>query len=116
MARRPFTLRIDEAEHTALKELSKVEKRSINQLLNDAIKAYLSKQGPRERDLEATLGKLQAYRRRDPGFKRAIAGFVDGEAGLLDPVEGKPVEGRLVDGQLKPVGPVQGEVRALLDA
>lgn len=116
MTRRAFTLRIDAAEHAALKKLSKIEERPINQLLNDAIKAYLNKKGPRERDLEATLAGLRAYRRRDPGFKRAIAAFVEAEASIVDPVEGEPVEGRLVGGRLRPIGPVQSEIRALLDA
>jgi hypothetical protein len=62
------------------------------------------------------LASLQAYRQRDPGFKRAINAFVEAEAGGLDPVEGVPVEGKLVEGRLEPVGPVQGEIRALLDA
>jgi len=95
---------------------SKIEKRPINRLLNDAIKAFLNTKGPRERDLEATLAGLRAYRRRDPGFKRAIAAFAEAEGRVSDPVEGEPVEGRFVDGELKPVGPVQSEIRALLDA
>ncbi len=116
MARQPFTLRIDAAEHSALKKLSKIEKRPINQLLNDAIKAYLNTKGPRERDLEVTLASLRAYRRRDPGFKRAIAAFAEAEGSVNDPVEGEPVEGQFVEGELKPSGPVQSEIRALLDA
>jgi hypothetical protein len=90
MTRRQVTLRIDEAEHAALKKLSTVEERPINQLVIEAIKAYLTTKGPRERELEATLASLQAYRQRDPGFKRAISAFVEAEAGGRDPAEGEP--------------------------
>ena len=116
MARQAFTLRIDRAEHEALKKLSSVEGRPINHLLNDAIRAYLGTKRKRERELERTLAALRAYRRRDPGFKEAIEAFVDAEATVRDPVEGEPVEGRLVNGRLEPLGPVQREIRALLDA
>lgn len=116
MARVPFTLRIDARERTALQNLSKVEGRPINQLLNEAIKVYLSGRGQKERELEATLADLRAYRRRDPGFRRAIAAFVEAEATLDDPLEGEPVEGRLVKGQLKPAGPVQSKIREILGA
>jgi hypothetical protein len=57
--------------------------------------------------------QLQAYRQRDPGFKRAINAFVEAEAGGRDPAEGVPVEGKLVEGRLEPVGPVQGGERGV---
>jgi predicted transcriptional regulator len=116
MARIPFTLRIDPEERSALQNLSQVEGRPINQLLNEAIKSYLVRQGKKERSLEAHLADLRAYRKRDPGFRRAIAAFVEAEASSADPVEGKPVEGQFVDGQLKPVGPVQSKIREILGA
>lgn len=116
MARIPFTLRIDAEERIALKNLSRVEGRPINQLLNEAIKSYLSRRGRRERSLEANLASLRAYRKQDPGFQRAIAAFVDAEASLDDPLEGEPIEGQFVEGQLKPAGPVQSEIRELLGA
>jgi len=116
MARIPFTLRIDSRERTALQNLSRVEGRPINQLLNEAIKAYLSRRGQKERELEGTLADLRAYRQRDPGFRRAIVAFVEAEATLDDPLEGEPVEGQLVKGQLKPAGPVQSKIREILGA
>jgi len=116
MARVPFTLRIDAEERAALKHLSKIEGRPINQLLNDAIKSYLSRRGRKERTLEANLAALRAYRKKDPGFKHAIAAFVDAEVTLDDPLEGEPVEGEVVDGRLKPAGPVQKKVREILGA
>ena len=115
MARKPFTLRIDVTERIALENLSRVEGRPINQLLNEAIKAYLKRRGPRERDLEANLESLRAYRSRDPGFKRAMAAFVEAEASLEDPLEGEPIEGQFIEGRLK-AGPVQRKIRELLGA
>jgi hypothetical protein len=85
--------------------------RPINQLLNEAIKSYLSRRGAKERSLEASLAGLRAYRKRDPGFQRAIAAFVEAEASLEDPLEGEPITGRL-----KPTGPVQRKIRDLLGA
>ncbi len=90
MARVAFTLRIDAEERSALEHLSKLEGRPINQLLNEAIKSYLNQKSPKEASLEANLAALQRYRKRDPGFQRAIAAFVNAEARLEDPLEGKP--------------------------
>ncbi len=114
MARIPFTLRIDAKERAALQVLSKVEGRPINQLLNEAIKVYLSRRGRKERDLEANLADLRAYRKQDPGFRRAIAAFVEAEVALDDPLEGEPIEGQFVEGRLTPTGPVQSKIREIL--
>jgi predicted transcriptional regulator len=112
MARAAFTLRIDAEERNALKNLSKVEGRPINQLLNEAIKAYLRRKGQRERGLEATLKSLEAYRRKDPECKRAIAAFADAEASLQDPLEGEPFEkNEQSSGQ---PGPVESSIREVL--
>jgi len=116
MPRVPFTLRIDQEERTALEHLSELEGRPINQLLNEAIKVYLGQQNPKEASLEASLLALRKYRKRDPGFKHAIDAFVDSEAHLDDPLEGKPVEGQFVEGQFQPAGPVQSKIRELLRA
>ena len=116
MARVPFTLRIDQEERTALEHLSELEGRPVNQLLNEAIKIYLGQQSPKEASLEESLSALQRYRKRDPGFDRAIAAFVDAEVRRKDPPEGKPVEGQFVEGQFQPAGPVQSKIRELLRA
>ena len=116
MARIPFTLRIDAEVRTALEHLSELEGRPINQLLNEAIKIYLGRQSPKEASLEASLSALQKYRKRDPGFERAIDAFVDAEARHEDPLEGKPVEGQFVAGQFQPAGPVQSKIREILRA
>jgi hypothetical protein len=107
---------MDQEECAALKAQSKIEGRPINQLLNDAIKSYLSRQSPKERSLEANLAKLRAYRKKDPGYERAIAEFVKAEASLGDPLEGQPIEGWFVKGQFKAAGPVQTKIREILDA
>ena len=107
MARTPFTLRIDQEERTAQEHLSELEGRPINQLLNEAIKIYLSKKSPKEASLEDSPSALQKYRKRDPGFRRAIDAFVEAEVSLVDPLEGKPVEGQFVAGQFQPAAPGQ---------
>lgn len=119
MARKPFTLRLNAAERTALESLSRIEGRPMNQILNEAVVAYLQRRGQAERNLQASLDKLRAYRRRDPHFEAAIAAFAKAEAesGKADPVEGKVVIGELVNGRLvQGTGPVRTEIHRLLDA
>ena len=116
MSRAAFTLRIDTQERNALKHLSKIEGRPINQLLNEAIKIFLRQKGRKERSLEASLESLDAYRKKDPGFKRAIAAFVDAEATLKDPLEGEPFEETDFENSAKPAGPVRSRVREVLGA
>lgn len=116
MSRTAFTLRIDTQERDALKHLSKIEGRPINQLLNEAIKVFLRRKGRKERSLEASLESLDAYRKQDPGFKRAIAAFVDAEATVKDPLEGERFEEAAIENSVKPAGPVQSKVREVLGA
>ena len=103
-------------ERNALKSLSKIEGRPINQLLIEAIRIYLSQRGSRERTLEANLNSLKAYRKKDPGFRRAIAAFVDAEASMNDPLEGEPIEGEEDNNSPAPAGPVQSKVREVIGA
>jgi hypothetical protein len=116
MSRTAFTLRIDTQERNALKHLSKIEGRPINQLLNEAIKIFLRQKGRKERSLEASLESLESYRKKDPGFKRAIVALVDAEATVKDPLEGEPFEETDIDNSAKPVGPVRSRVRGVLGA
>ena len=116
MARVPFTLRIDAQERAALESLSKIEGRPVNQLLNEAVKSFLSRRGPKELSLETTLAQLRAYRERDPGFQRAIAAFIESEATLDDPLEGELVEDHGLGKQVAPAGPAQNRIRELLGA
>ena len=125
MTRKASTFRIDPLVQFALENLSRVLKRPMNQLVNEALQYYVDRRSREaERDLEATLASLRAYRRRDPRFKDAIAAVVDAEAtlGKEDPAEGEVVIGKLVNGQLveeptiEGVSPLQTEIRRLLDA
>lgn len=116
MARIPFTLRVDPEERLALENLSKVEGRPVNQLLNEAIKLYLRQRGAKERALETHLAGLRAYRSKDPVYGRAIEAFVNAEASAEDPLEGSLVGGQFVDGKFEPAGPVQTKIRDLLGA
>lgn len=114
MSRAAVTLRINIEERNALKNLSKIEGRPVNQLLIDAIKSYLKQKGQKERSLEATLNSLKAYRKKDPGFKRALADFVEAEATLRDPLEGEPVEEVDSESTREPAGPLQRKIRSVI--
>lgn len=125
MTRKASTFRIDPTVQAALENLSRILKRPMNQLVNEAVKDYVDQRGRKvERDLEATLASLRAYRKRDPHFQTAIAAFVDAEArfGKEDPAEGKVVIEKLVNGQLvegqpaEGTGPIQTEIRRRLNA
>src|SRR5690242_19092954 len=113
MARTAFTLRIDPEERNALKHLSKIEGRPINQLLIEAIKIYVGQKGRKEGSLEASLKMLRDYRRKDPGFKRAIAGFVEGETTTKDPLEGEAIELPSQEPS-QPISPLQGKLREVI--
>lgn len=114
MSRTAFTLRIDAKERNALKHLSQIEGRPINQLLVEAIQIYLGQKGRKERNLEASLNSLRAYRRKDPRFKRAIEAFAEAEANRSDPVEGEPVEN--ADDSPTEQGPVRHRVLGIIGA
>jgi hypothetical protein len=115
MARVAYTLRIDESERAALENLSEIEGRPVNQLLNEAIKNFLMRRGPKERALDATLTKLRAYRKRDRRIGLAVDAFIEAE-GYPDPLEGEVLEGKIVRGKFKAIGPAQSRIRELLDA
>ena len=97
----------------------------MNGLVNEALRDYVDRRSRAvEHDLELTLARLRAYRRRDPRFEEARAVVVDAEAALgrEDPAEGKIVVGRLVDGKLVEapsgggIGPLRAELRRRLNA
>lgn len=95
-------------ERLALENLSRIEGRSINQLVNEAIKVYLRQRGKKEWRLEANPAGLRAYLKQDPGFEKAIDEFVEAEASFEDPIEGDLLEG-------KASGPVQRKIRDILE-
>jgi|SRR5215469_3546241 len=113
MARTVLTLRIDARERNALRSMSKVEGRPVNQLLIEAIKSYLEQKGRRESILEANLKTLREYRRKDPGFGRAMAAFVEAEASQKDPLEGEPVESD-TENRSQPIGELQNKLREVI--
>jgi predicted DNA-binding protein len=115
MSQIALTLKIDAEEGAALKNLSRVEGRPVSQLVNEAIKSYLSSRD-QEPSLEANLAALREYRKQDPGFERAFDAFTEAEATLDDPLEGEPAIGDFIDGQFEPEGPVQSKIRELLGA
>lgn len=108
MTRRATTYRIDPNVQTGLSTLSKLLGRPLNQLVNEAVRDFVARRTREvERDLEATLDALRAYRKSDPNFERALADYVDAEASLKeDPGEGR----RAMD-----LGPAQSRILDLLD-
>jgi hypothetical protein len=88
----------------------------MNQLLNEAVKSYLSRTSPKERSLEENLERLRVYRQRDPEFKAAMADFVAAELSEEDPMEGVPVRGEFIGGEFVEAGPAQKKIRELLNA
>ena len=57
--------RLEPDTQSALTFLSKLLGRPMNKLVNEAVRDYLQRTTPRERDLEGTLAGLRAYRERD---------------------------------------------------
>jgi hypothetical protein len=105
MTRKATTFRIDPDVQAQLAALSDILHRPMNRLVNEAVRDYVAQRSREvESDLEADLAKLRAYRKSDPGFEQAMAAFVEAEATLEDPVEGRP----------EAAGPVQAKVHRLL--
>jgi predicted DNA-binding protein len=114
MAKNAFTLRMGTEERNALKSLSKIVKRPINQLIVEAIQSYIHQRGQEEQKLEAHLANLKAYRKKDPGFARAIAAFSEAEVSLEDPLEGEPFKEETAAEPLKPGKSTEAKVREIL--
>ena len=109
MSRKATTFRFDPAVQEALVTLSKLLRRTQNQLVNDAVRDFVVRRGREaEVELEATLSALRAYRLSDPNFECAISDYVEAEATLTD----DPAQGRAATG----MGPAQTRVLKLLDA
>jgi len=106
--KRASTHRLDPDIQAALEDLSRLLRRPKNRLINEAVKLYVEQKGREiEHELESTLKKLRAHRRKDPNFERSIGAFVGAEASLSDPAEGRAEIAR---------GPVQAKVLRLLHA
>lgn len=101
------TFRIDPVTQERLILLGRLTKTPLNRLVNQAVAHHVEISLARvEVDLEETLHRIQASRKRDPNFDAAIAQFAEAEAVMAgeDPVEGKAAS----------VGPAQATVRELL--
>ena len=86
------TIRLEPKAQAALQNLSKVTKRPMNKLINEAITAFVGHRSRAvERELEAMVTSLRAYRDSDPDDEKAIAAFTKAELTHADPVEGKAV-------------------------
>jgi predicted transcriptional regulator len=114
MSQIALTLRIDADQGAALENLSKVEGRPLDQLLDEAITSYIEARAQKEPSLEANLAALRECRKQDPWFERTLDAFVEAEATTKDPLEGEPIIGDFIDGQFKLAGPVQGKIRELI--
>ena len=60
---------------SALALLSKLLGRPMNKLVSEAVRDYLQKTTPQERDLEDTLASLRAYRERDSRVNEASKSY-----------------------------------------
>lgn len=104
------TLRLAQPLHHKLELLQQVLGKPLNKLVNEAVDDYVERRTAEvELDLVQTLERIQAARRQDPGFKRAIAEFAAAEArhAKSDPVEGTVL-------QSAEPGPAQSLVRSML--
>jgi predicted DNA-binding protein len=94
MARKATTFRLDPDVQAALAMLSDVERRPQNQLVNEAVRAWVAKRvGDVDVSLESTLNRLRAHRLADPTGQQSIAAAMAVEAAVEeDPAEGVRVE------------------------
>jgi predicted DNA-binding protein len=112
MTRISLTLKIEAEERVALENLTKMEGRPVSELLHEAVRNYLDR--PDFNNLEGTMSALRAYRKQNPGFKRAIDEFVKAEVGLEDPLECELIEAKTREQYS--AGPVQRKIRDILDS
>jgi hypothetical protein len=107
MTIRSFTLRLDPQVQTALSELSKLMRRPVNKLVNEAIRDYLDRRGREaEGELEGTLERLRAYRKTDPQLRRSLDEFAEAEAAVVE----DPAEGTVARSE-----PIRSEIQDLLN-
>src|SRR5882672_2541088 len=95
MATIATTIRLESKAQAALQNLSKVTKRPMNKLVNEAIAAFVGQRSQAvEKELEAMVASLRSHRATDPDDEKAIAAFAKAELAHPDPVEGKPLTRR----------------------
>jgi predicted nucleotidyltransferase len=83
--------RLDPDAQSALAHLSKLLGRPMNKLVNEAVRDYLLKTTPAEREVEGTLASLRAYRQRDLQVAEPPAAYLSARAklGEDEPTQGK---------------------------
>ena len=86
------TIRLDEAVQKGLQVLEAHSgvKRPLNKWVNIALAALIDRQAATlELELEQALRHIKAYRKTDPGYRRAIKAFIDAEVAFAagDPME-----------------------------
>lgn len=89
------TIRIDEAVQRGLRLLEAHSgiKRPLNKWVNMALAELIERQAATvESELDQALKNIRAYRKKDPGYKRAIKAFIAAEVAhaAADPMEGSP--------------------------
>jgi hypothetical protein len=87
------TIRLEEAVQKGLQVLEAHSgvKRPLNKWVNIALAALIDRQAATlERELDQALRRIKAYRKADPGYRRALNAFIDAEVALAaeDPMEG----------------------------
>ena len=119
MPNKATTVRLEPSLQQGLETLSRVLKRPMNQLVNEALQDYVCRRSLEvAQELSMTLTALRAYRDRDPGFKTSIEAAAKGEVAHRqdDPVDAEVVIGELIDGRMvSDTGPVVAEIRQLQD-
>jgi uncharacterized protein len=89
MPRKASLFRLDPAAQSALSQMGKLLGRPMNKLVNEAVREYLLKVSPRERELEGTLESLRAYRERDLRVTEPPVAYGGAESGNHEVVQGE---------------------------
>ncbi|OFZ97958.1 MAG: hypothetical protein A3H35_04730 [Betaproteobacteria bacterium RIFCSPLOWO2_02_FULL_62_17] len=105
------TIRLEDAVQNGLRflEAHGGVKRPLNKWVNVALAELIERQAATlENELEQALRNIKAYRKTDPGHKRAIKAFIDAEVAgaAADPMEGSR--------EPRPAGPAVSMVREML--
>lgn len=105
------TIRLDEAVQRGLRilEAHSGVKRPLNKWVNIALAELIERQAATvESELDLALKNIRAYRKADPGYKRAIKAYIAAEVAhaAADPMEGSPKPQR--------AGPALSMVRGML--
>jgi hypothetical protein len=104
------TVRLDAAVHEGLRVLeTHGDVRPLNKWVNMALADLIDRRAATiESQLDQALESIRAYRKADPGHKRALRAFIDAEVthAAEDPMEGTP--------EPRAAGPAVSMVRKIL--